>query len=561
MKKLIKNKTLFAIIIVVVLTGGYFIYRGVTNKGTTVDYITSPVKKGELTVTVSGTGQVSADKQVNVNPQTSGNLIYALSGSNGLYVPAGTLLAKIDPTNDENALQNAELQLQNAELNLQKVTGGATGTDNFLLKQEAESDLQNAYDNGYAEVASTFTDLPSVMQGLQNVIFATSFSRTQTDPNYYATQISQYDYNAAQEALAAVNSNYQSALAGYNQNLADYRAADSSSTPSEVKNLLSETYTNTKTISDAIKAVVDLLQLYKNDTAKYSLYYSPVADTQLSTLNSLMTKVSTHINNLLTQTNNIQSAEDAVTNSYTTLQANQISVSQAQTNVDDAKKALADDSITAPFGGTIGNMSVSSGDYVTPSTVIATIFTSDKYVAISLNEVDVAKVKVNNPATVTFDALPGVTLSGKVSEINPVGSVTQGVVTYEVDISLQNGTGFDQIKPGMSANVNIVIEDKKDVLLVPSGAVNTNKNGSFVRVLENGTPAEKSVETGSTNDTMTEITSGLTEGDRVIIGTRISSGSSGSFNNQSSGSANSANSSARNIGGFYRVLNTGGPGH
>lgn len=557
MKKLFKNKLFIGFLVVVVLFVGYLIYKLLAGKGTTVSYITVPAKNGELVVNVSGSGQVSAEKQVNINPQTSGNLIYALSNSNGLSVAAGTVLAKIDPTDAENSLQNAELSLQNAELSLQKTTGGSTSTTDFLLKSEAESNLQSAYDSGYSQITSSFSDMSDIMQGLKNIIYANDFSKTQSDLNYYVTQISQYDNNAAQAALSDVYSTYQTAVSSYNQNLADYQNYDTSSTPEEVNSLLSETYTSTKVISDAVKSEIDLLQLYKNDTSKYSLYYSPTADSQLTTLNGLMTKISSDISGLLTEINSIQSSEDAVNNALLTLQSDQIAVNQAETAVQNAQTALADDTITAPFNGIIGNMSVSIGDYVTPSTNIATIFTSDKYVAISLNEVDVAKVKVGQDATVTFDALPGVTLDGKVSQINPVGSVSQGVVTYEVDISLNSGTGFSQIKPGMSANVNITIEDKKNVLLVPSGAVNTARNQSFVRVLENGAPVTKDVTVGSTNDTMTEITSGLSEGDEVIVGTRNVTASSATTASGATAAGGAQGSAARNLGGFYRAVGGG----
>jgi HlyD family secretion protein len=118
----------------------------------------------------------------------------------------------------------------------------------------------------------------------------------------------------------------------------------------------------------------------------------------------------------------------------------------------------------------------------------------------------------------TFDGLPGFTTTGKVMTIDSLGTVTQGVVTYNVTI------GFDhidpKIKPGMSVTANIITATQTDVLMVPLGSVKTGSDGqSYVTVLKNGQPQEVSVQTGTSNNTDIVITSGLSAGDEVVTQT------------------------------------------
>ncbi|HSW88757.1 MAG TPA: hypothetical protein VLG12_06365 [Candidatus Saccharimonadales bacterium] len=136
--------------------------------------------------------------------------------------------------------------------------------------------------------------------------------------------------------------------------------------------------------------------------------------------------------------------------------------------------------------------------------------------------------------------------------INHEGVVSSGVVTYPLTIQLDNN--YDGIAPNMSATANIIVDTKSDVLLVPLAAVQTSNGQSYVRVLKNGQITQTPVTVGESSDTQTEITSGLTEGDTVVVGTVAS---------QSSGGSTSASPFSRSLfgggGGGVRI-NAGGGG-
>jgi HlyD family secretion protein len=204
----------------------------------------------------------------------------------------------------------------------------------------------------------------------------------------------------------------------------------------------------------------------------------------------------------------------------------------AQNKLVDAQEMLADYTVKAPFDAIIANLPQQAADQASPSTVIATLLTRAKVAEISLNEVDVAKIKVGQKATLTFDAVPDLTIAGVVSQVDLIGTVSQGVVNYGVKIMFD--TQDERIKTGMSVSAAIVTDFKAGVLLVPNSAIKQGIDGPMVQVL-NGVkidsntanlgvtsktlPETVTVQTGLANDTQTEITDGLKEGDQVVTRT------------------------------------------
>jgi multidrug efflux pump subunit AcrA (membrane-fusion protein) len=150
---------------------------------------------------------------------------------------------------------------------------------------------------------------------------------------------------------------------------------------------------------------------------------------------------------------------------------------------------------------------------------------------LSLNEVDVSKVRVGDKATLTFDAINGLNLAGTVSIVNPVGTVTSGVVNYAVTVSLD--TQDPRVKSGMTLTAAIQAAVAQNVLEVPSGAVKTNNGNSYVLTVPADTaassnntgstltipPMQTPVQIGITDGAYTEIISGLNEGDKIVIKT------------------------------------------
>jgi HlyD family secretion protein len=194
----------------------------------------------------------------------------------------------------------------------------------------------------------------------------------------------------------------------------------------------------------------------------------------------------------------------------------QAGVDQANIALQQAKLKLQQVQLVAPFDGTVTSVNITPGqDAGTDATAIGLIDIHNLKIDGQLAEVDIAKVKLGQPAEITLDALPGKTLTGKVTQIAPAGTIQQGVVNYPVMVSLTNPD--PAVKPGMTANVNIVVDERQNALTVPNRAVRTQGRQRFVTVMYEGQLIQTPVQIGLSNDSMTEITGGLKEGDEVVV--------------------------------------------
>src|SRR5262249_13145311 len=133
-------------------------------------------------------------------------------------------------------------------------------------------------------------------------------------------------------------------------------------------------------------------------------------------------------------------------------------------------------------------------------------------VDVTVDETDVARVAVGKPATMTFDALPGRPFRGSVIAVAPSGTLSQGVVTYPVSLSIDARNQV--LRSGMTASATIVIDEKNDVVVVPLRAVRRQGRDQVVEVIgEDGKPVARPVKTGVQNEQLVEITDGLSEGE------------------------------------------------
>lgn len=191
-------------------------------------------------------------------------------------------------------------------------------------------------------------------------------------------------------------------------------------------------------------------------------------------------------------------------------------VIQSEISLRQAKLDLEGATLVAPFDGIVAATGVSAGEQVGGSSAAVTLVDPTALrVDLSVDETDVAKLAVGQPATVSFDALPDERLRGQVIAVAPSGTAQQGVVTYLVSIGIDSPSR--SLPSGMSATVDIETERKDGVLLVPNRAVRTQGRARTVEVLVDGTPEVRMVQTGSSNDQLTEIVSGLQDGELVVI--------------------------------------------
>jgi HlyD family secretion protein len=196
---------------------------------------------------------------------------------------------------------------------------------------------------------------------------------------------------------------------------------------------------------------------------------------------------------------------------------NMEAITAAQARVDASQATLNLARVIAPFDGTVTEAHTLAGDQVAAG---ATAFRLDNLssllVDVQVSEVDINSISSDQPVTLTFDAILGKEYHGEVVEVAQAGTVDQGVVNFTVTVELTDPDSL--VKPGMTAAVNIVVEEIQDVLLVPNRAVRLADGQRIVYVLENGLPVQKEITLGSSSDTMSVLAGGdVKEGDPIVL--------------------------------------------
>ncbi len=197
-------------------------------------------------------------------------------------------------------------------------------------------------------------------------------------------------------------------------------------------------------------------------------------------------------------------------------------IQRAEAQVRVAQAGLDRTIITAPFSGVVAHISGELGEFTTPSPpgiptppTIDLIDDSCLYVTAPMDEVDAPKIKVGQEARITLDAMPGKMFPGKIRRIAPfVTEIEKQARTVDIEVDFLH-IPADSLLVGYSADVEVILERKDDVLRIPTQAI--RQNNTVWSVDDKNRLLEQQVETGLSNWSFTEIRSGLNEGDRVLI--------------------------------------------
>lgn len=543
MLKIFKKKSFWIILVVILAVVGVFAYSQFTKKPA-ITYTTEAVKRGNLTQTVSATGMVESAHEISLNLKNP-TRITSLPFKEGADVKAGQVLATTDAQSINSSIKQYAANLASTKANLEKVKAGASNED-VKLTQEQLTKATNDYTNLLRESDNQIKTLKEKnIDALNNSVFTAQATlntlyndliNTETTYNLLVSDSNlqnqvKNSYELAQANFVTVRTMIEAAKAANGDQVKIVAASDSTY---DFLNQLNTLLISAYTMGDKI-IINNTYTETKKTTIKADVSAQQLANT------AALTAVSTARANLVSSANSYQTQIQAASNSVAITQAQlnlkqasprdfdiaaaQAQVAQAQASLDKAYADAEDYSLKAPIDGKITKINYSIGE--TPSAANPTIqmLGNERYeIKVDVPESDVTKIRLGEKVTIELDAFGSDhPFSGTVTFIDPAQTIIKDVTYYKATISFNDDSWNDQIKPGMTANITIVSDEKSSILFIPQRAVKIKEAAlgavpvKFVDILVNGQAQERIVEIGLRGDNgLIEIISGLNENEQVI---------------------------------------------
>lgn len=411
------------------------------------------VSRGTVQSQVSGTGSLVPSAQYNLGFRTAGQLT-EVDVRVGQTVKTGDVLARIDPSSAQAALAQAQANLQSAQASLQSAYAPLTAAQRLQLQHQLSAAQQNYNDT----VASV-------------------------------NQTNQVDAAAVANDQAKVN---QDCAADPNGQAC---AADRSQLSSDKTRQQTDSVSGTSRIHQAQQQV--------NSASDNLAIQSQVKSQSVSSAQAQVASAQAQVT----------SAQQAQNQTTLTSPANGVVIS---INGVPGEYVSTGGGTTAQAPGSLAPApSSGSGASGAGSAFMVIQDTSSFVTVVPFAETDAAKLKAQQPVSVSFDAIPNLTISGSVLQVAPGATVVSNVVNYYATIVL-NRTD-PRLKTGMTANATVTVSQQLNVLYVPNSAIQSSGGMPAVLVYANGQQVSREITEGLVGDTNTEITGGLNEGERVVL--------------------------------------------
>ncbi len=455
---------------------------------------------GVVQSTVTGSGNVEAGSDVDVNFQTSGTLAEVYVSADQ-HVTKGQLLAELDPTSAqlavsqaESSLTAAEDQLTNAENGTSTSTGGGSSS------------------GGTSSTSTSLSPTP-----------ATEFvSYTPGSQQPTGSKKKKHKRKHKQPASRPTTSTTPSSSASAAPARTSGTAAPTSTTATTTSSTPSPAAIASAQAS--VYSAQAAVQSAENTLAKTKLY-APISGTIVS------------LANLTTG--------DSISAASTGSAASSSSSSSSAGSTGSGASAAA-----GSLGSSSSSSSSSAGNGSSSSPFAEIVDASSMTMTVAFSESDISQIKVGQAATVTMDAISGLELAAHISSIATVGTSSSGVVSYDATLTLDQTDS--RIKPGMSASASVIVAQAQGVT-VPNQALTGTGTLGTVDVVKDGKTVPQQVIVGLRGDTRTQIVHGLNTGQQVVITIALPSLSSGSTSSGLGGAAGSGR-----FGGLGARLGGGG---
>jgi HlyD family secretion protein len=460
-----KKKPLLSIsslITILVLT---VLVAGCTTSASATDSTTTggsgTVTSVTVTDSIETSGSLDADQLAKLTWKTSG-IVDEVHVQVGQKVRAGEVLATLKADSVPASIASAQAELVTARRNLEDVKSSNLAT---AQAQVALAEAQEAYDTA------------------KNKVDGLKYERATPEMIKYAES----QLTMAQKAMDKAQSDF---------------------------NNVSEKPSNDPAYASAYTRLYEAQKAYRSALANLNWYKGQPTDNDVAAIQADFALAKAQLEDAQREWERLKDGPDPS------------DVAAAQAKVDAAQATVNSMAIIAPFDGEILAVLTSPDNLVEAGEAAVVIVNPDTLkVEALVDESDISRVSVGNSATITMDTLPGTTLTGHVSMIDPIGSSVSGLVKYTVLVTLDP----TDISPlfGATTNVTLLTSEPRLMLAVPLGAVATDTSGEYVlRVTANGGVQRVDVVSDSIQGDLVAVTGDLKEGDQVQLITDISTSSS-----------------------------------
>ena len=498
----------------------FFIFQ---NQPKTVYYNAITVEKKDLLQKVSATGQVKSQQTVDLAFDKSGK-IARVHVAIGDRVKKGTLLIELEKEELWADLLEAQAQIEREQAQLEELKQGTRSEEINVYKAnlvKSETALNDAKNHLIYKLREMATRADDVVHNKMDLIF----ENPRTNPQIvFHTKNSHLKNELIQQRqdIALILVDWQMVLKHLwiNSDFERYTKK------TEVNLLL-------------LKTFLDNLALLVNELSPDSNLSQTTIDAWKEKVSLSRTSIHTALNEVHLANEKLNTAESSVLQNKKelTLKASKATpqsitvygaeVKSAEARLNRVYARLSKNLIKAPFDGMVTKNEARKGEMVLPEKILVSLIGKGLEIKAHVPEIDIAKVKLNDPVEIVFDAIENKHYTGLVSAIHPVGISQQGVVYYETTVLFESSHDLSAVKPGMTADLEILTDKRIGILSIPQRSVISRDGKKFLKVLvskinDKGKPEdvvkEKEVITGlKGSDGEIEIQEGLSEGDRVII--------------------------------------------
>ena len=461
-------------------------------------YQTAQVQRQDLTVSVSGSGTVTPIESYQVSALVTGEILES-PFEDGDQVEKDQLLYRIDPGSAQTALQQAQLSVQQAQMNYDTLASSlqvkAIGGGVVQTLHVQEGDLVSA-GTAIADITDTST-------------------MTLTVP-----------FQAGDAAHISAGQTAQVTLSGTLETLSgtveSVASADQVGNGGALVRQVKIRLTNPGALTETTSA-----------TARVGTYACASGGTLSPRLRQTITAAASgEITNLNVSVGSRVSAGAVLAaiggeSAENSLADAALAVQNAQLSLQSAQEALDSYTITSPISGTVIEKNLKAGDQLNggDSGAMAVIYDlSQLELQMDVSELDIGQIQPGQTVEITAEALPGQTFTGVVEKVSVNGTTTDGFTTYPVTILLSE---YGDLNPGMNVSAHIIVERAENALCVPAEAVNSDGTvlvageGAFaedgVTIADPSKIESRPVTLGRGNQDYVEITSGLEEGETVLL--------------------------------------------